>query len=49
MLLVGRWGTPVPFPARMTVAFGKPIEVPHLEHPSDELVSPTSQNGDGGC
>jgi hypothetical protein len=38
MLLVGRWGTPVPHPARMTVVFGKPIEVPHLEDPADGLV-----------
>jgi hypothetical protein len=39
MLLVGRWGTPVPHPSRMTVVFGKPIEVPHLDDPADDLVS----------
>jgi hypothetical protein len=38
MLLVGRWGTPVPYPSKMTVVFGKPIEVPHEENPTDDLV-----------
>lgn len=41
MLLMGRWGTPAPINSPMTVVFGKPIEVPQLEHPSDELVSGT--------
>lgn len=39
MLLVGRWGTPVPHPSPMTVVFGKPIEVPHVEDPAGEQVS----------
>lgn len=38
MLMVGRWGTPVPHPSQMTVVFGKPMEVPHLEDPADDLV-----------
>lgn len=39
MCLMGRWGTPVPYPAAMTVAFGRPIEVPHTDRPSEQLVS----------
>jgi hypothetical protein len=38
MLLVGRLGTPVPHPSRMTVVFGKPIEVPHIDDPADDVV-----------
>lgn len=38
MLLMGRWGTPMPHPCPMTVVFGKPIEVPHVEEPADEQV-----------
>jgi hypothetical protein len=41
MLLVGRWGTPVPYPSKMTVVFGKPIEVPHEENPTDDVVRMT--------
>jgi hypothetical protein len=29
----------MPHPSKMTVVFGAPIEVPHIEEPSDELVS----------
>lgn len=39
MLLMGRWGTPVPHPSPMTVVFGKPIEVPHTDNPTDDMVS----------
>lgn len=39
LLLMGRWGTPMPYPSRMTVVFGKPIEVPRVQDPADDLVS----------
>jgi hypothetical protein len=39
LLMLGRWGTPMPHPSKMTVVFGAPIEVPHIEEPSDEVVS----------
>ncbi|WIA15065.1 hypothetical protein OEZ85_001763 [Tetradesmus obliquus] len=35
LALVGRWGTPAPINSPMTVVFGKPIDVPHKEHPTD--------------
>nr|QBG05558.1 diacylglycerol acyltransferase [Chromochloris zofingiensis] len=38
LLIMGRWGTPLPIQTPMTVVFGKPIPVPHTETPSDELV-----------
>jgi hypothetical protein len=40
LALVGRWGTPAPINSPMTVVFGKPIEVPHREHPTDAEVGP---------
>jgi hypothetical protein len=39
LALVGRWGSPAPINSPMAVVFGKPIEVPHKEHPTDAEVS----------
>lgn len=36
--LVGRLGTPAPINSRMTVVLGKPIEMPRMEHPPEQLV-----------
>eukprot|EP00879_Flechtneria_rotunda_P031507 GHRR01034426.1.p2 GENE.GHRR01034426.1~~GHRR01034426.1.p2 ORF type:complete len:173 (+),score=32.88 GHRR01034426.1:159-677(+) len=38
MLLYGRAGTTAPINTPMTVVFGKPIEVPQQDSPSDELL-----------
>jgi hypothetical protein len=40
LALVGRWGTLAPINSPMTVVFGKPIDLPHKEHPTDAEVSP---------
>lgn len=38
LLLLGRWGTPVPHPARLTVAIGAPMQLPKHDSPPDDLV-----------
>jgi hypothetical protein len=38
MLLLGRWGTPIPRPSRITLVLGAPLEAPRLADPSDEQV-----------
>jgi hypothetical protein len=38
LLLAGRWGSHIPHKSRMTVVLGKPIAVPHLDSPPEELV-----------
>eukprot|EP00775_Hariotina_reticulata_P008038 gene8038-8233_t len=38
LMLAGRWGSHIPHKSRMTVALGKPIAVPHLDSPPDELL-----------
>lgn len=38
MMIYGRWGTPVPIPAPMTVVFGRPLGLPQHDDPPEELV-----------
>jgi 2-acylglycerol O-acyltransferase 2 len=38
LLLLGRWGTPIPHPARLTVAVGAPMSLPRHDSPPEELV-----------
>jgi len=38
IVLLGRWGSPIPFPSALTVVIGSPLKLPHLEAPEDELV-----------
>lgn len=38
LLMVGRAGTVAPINAPMTVVFGRPIEVPRMDSPPEELV-----------
>lgn len=37
----GRWGSPIPHQKPMHVVMGKPMQVPHVEHPSKEQVTTT--------
>jgi diacylglycerol O-acyltransferase 2, plant len=38
MLLLGRWGTPVPHASRLTVALGRPMGLPAHDSPPEALV-----------
>ncbi|KAI8471556.1 MAG: diacylglycerol acyltransferase-domain-containing protein [Monoraphidium minutum] len=38
LLLLGRWGTPIPHPARLTVVVGAPLQLPQHDAPPEELV-----------
>ena len=38
LLLLGRWGTPIPHPAKLTVAVGAPMGLPKHASPPDDLV-----------
>lgn len=38
LIMWGRWGTTIPHKVPMLVVFGKPIELPKMEHPSKEEI-----------
>lgn len=38
MLVAGVYGSPIPGKTKLTIRIGKPIEVPHIENPDDDVV-----------
>lgn len=38
LVLLGRWGGPIPHRVPMTVVVGRPMAMPHSEHPDEEVV-----------
>jgi hypothetical protein len=45
LLITGRWLTWCPRKSRITVAVGRPLVLPRVEHPTDEQVRPRSGLG----